>query len=70
MPTTVYLTSNATFKEMFGGVNALVILFLFLLASIVIYSLMISDVNEQTYQFAMMRALGFSKDHLVVFIIL
>ena len=58
------------FKQMMAGMNVIVILFLFLLASIVIYSLMISDVNEQTYQFAMMRALGFSKDHLLVFITL
>ena len=55
---------------MLTAFNILVIIFLFLLASIVIYSLMISDVNEQTYQFAMMRALGFRKEHLVVFIVL
>ena len=55
---------------MLSAFNILVIMFLFLLAAIVIYSLMISDVNEQSYQFAMMRALGFRKEHLVVFIVL
>lgn len=49
MPTAMYLNGNAMFMEMFGGVNAIVILYLFMLAAIVIYSLMISDVNEQTY---------------------
>ena len=46
------------------------ILVMFLLSIVVVYSLMISDVNEQTYQFAMMRALGFSKKHILVFIVL
>ena len=46
MPTVMYLQTNSVFKEMFIGFNVLVIVFLFLLASIVIYSLMISDVNE------------------------
>ena len=69
-PAASYMAQNQTFNEMFTSFNILVIVFLFLLASIVIYSLMISDVNEQTYQFAMMRALGFRKEHLVVFIVL
>lgn len=41
-----------------------------MLSALVIYSLMLSDVNEQTYQFAMMRALGFKKDHVLVFVVL
>ena len=70
MPTALYLEANSTFREMFAGENFQIIIFLFMLAAIVIYSLMVSDVDEQTYQFAMMRALGFGKDHLVVFIVL
>ena len=69
-PTASYLQTNIVFQDMLSAFNILVIMFLFLLAAIVIYSLMISDVNEQTYQFAMMRALGFRKEHLVVFIVL
>ena len=53
-----------------GSINAIQIIVMFLLATIVVYSLMISDVNEQTYQFAMMRALGFGKNHIFMFIVL
>jgi len=30
-----------------------------------LYSLMLSDVDEKTYEFGMLRALGFKKEHLV-----
>ena len=70
MPTAAYMETNSMFKAMISSVNVVQILVMFLLSIIVVYSLMISDVNEQTYQFAMMRALGFSKDHVLVFIIL
>jgi len=30
-----------------------------------LYSLMLSDVDEKTYEFAMLRALGFKKSHLL-----
>lgn len=51
------------------SVNANLVINMVMLATIVIYSLMLSDVNEQTYQFAMMRALGFRKNHVFIFVI-
>lgn len=46
-------------SQMMQAVNALLLIDMVMLSTLVIYSLMLSDVNEQTYQFAMMRALGF-----------
>lgn len=69
-PVAEYSILNAVYKEMILSANIIQILVMFLLSVIVVYSLMISDVNEQTYQFAMMRALGFTKKHVVVFIVL
>ena len=36
-----------------------IIFFMFVIDIIVIYSMMISDVEERTYEFAMLRTLGF-----------
>lgn len=70
MPAASYMRENIKFKAMISSINAIQILVMFLLSTVVVYSLMISDVNEQTYQFAMMRALGFEKKHVVIFIVL
>lgn len=42
-----------------------VVFFLFILSVILIYSLMVSDVDEKTYEFGMLRALGYRKNSLV-----
>lgn len=47
-----------------------VIFFLFIVDSIVIYSMMITDVEERTYEFAMLRTLGFKKSSLMVLLVL
>ena len=39
-----------------------------LLSSTVVYTLMLADVEEQTYMFAMMRALGFRLNHIIGFV--
>ncbi|EGR28776.1 permease family protein, putative [Ichthyophthirius multifiliis] len=46
------------------------IFLLFMLAVLLIYSLMISDVEEKTYEFGMLRALGFQKNSLVYLLII
>ena len=46
-----------------------VIFFLFLVDSIVIYSMMITDVEERTYEFAMLRTLGFQKSSLMILLV-
>ena len=46
-----------------------IIFFLFLIDGILIYSLMLNDVEERTYEFAMLRCLGF-KNHSLVTLLL
>lgn len=70
LPTLNYLKQNEPFSEMMKSTNANLIINMVLLSIIVIYSLMLSDVNGQTYQFAMMRALGFHQSHVFVFVVL
>lgn len=45
------------------------IFLLVMLAILLIYSLMISDVEEKTYEFGMLRALGFNKSSLIYLIL-
>jgi ABC-type antimicrobial peptide transport system permease subunit len=42
-----------------------VVFFLAILSIQLIYSLMIADVDEKTYQYGMLRALGFHKNGLI-----
>ena len=70
LPTLAYIEGAALSEQMMQSVNGTYVVNMVLLSTIVIYSLMLADVQEQTYQFAMMRALGFEKDHVVVFVIL
>jgi ABC-type antimicrobial peptide transport system permease subunit len=46
-----------------------IIAFLGILSVQLIYSLMLSDVDEKTYEFGMLRALGFNTKNVVVLII-
>jgi ABC-type antimicrobial peptide transport system permease subunit len=43
----------------------IVICFLAILSSQLLYSLMLSDVDQKTYEYGMLRALGFQSSHLV-----
>ena len=42
-----------------------IIIFLAILSTMLIYSLMLQDVNSKTYEYGMLRALGFKKLYLV-----
>ena len=42
-----------------------IIIFLAILSFVLIYSLMLSDVDSKTYEYGMLRALGFRSAHLV-----
>ena len=53
-----------------GSVLLTVVVFLFLLDFIVIYTIMLSDVDERTYDFAMLRCLGFKNSSLVVLLLM
>ena len=41
------------------------LLFLAVLSSMLVFSLMLSDVDGKTYEYGMLRALGFKKNYLV-----
>lgn len=47
-----------------------VVIFLAILSTMLLYSLMLSDVDGKTYEYGMLRALGFKKNHLVRAIIM
>lgn len=47
-----------------------VILFLFILNFILIYSIVLSDVEERTYEFAMLRVLGFKNSSLMTLLLI
>ena len=42
-----------------------VVFFLGILSVVLIYSLMLSDVDEKTYEYGMLRALGFKSKSLI-----
>ncbi len=48
---------------------ATIIAFLAILCSQLIYSLMLSDVEAKTYEFGMLRALGFNTRNIMITII-
>jgi ABC-type antimicrobial peptide transport system permease subunit len=52
-----------------GSILFAVIFFLFLIDGILIYSMMLSDVEERTYEFAMLRTLGFKNSSLVTLLV-
>ena len=42
-----------------------IIVFLSMLSAMLLYSLMLSDVDSKTYEYGMLRSLGFQKSHLL-----
>ena len=49
MPTLMSVEQNDFFSQLMRSVNANLVINIFLLSIIVVYSLMLSDVNEQSY---------------------
>ena len=47
-----------------------IMFFLWILCVLLVYSLMLGNVNERTYEFGMMRSLGFKKNNLILLIVL
>ena len=52
-----------------GTILFTVIFFMFVVDMIVIYSMMLTDVQERTYEFAMLRTLGFKNSSLIVLLL-
>ena len=50
----------------FGSIMTSIIFFLAILCTQLIYSLMLSDVNEKTFEFGMLRALGFNTTNIMM----
>lgn len=63
------LNMSLMLSEILNGVTTFLIIYAVILSGLVIYALMLTDVNEQTYQFGMMRALGFKQRHVMIFVI-
>lgn len=63
---TGFLTLKIFLQDIFFGI----MFFLWLLSIMLVYSLMLGNVDERTYEFGMMRALGFKKNNLIYLIIL
>jgi ABC-type antimicrobial peptide transport system permease subunit len=53
-----------------GSIFFSIIFFLFLIDGILIYSMMLNDVEERTYEFAMLRTLGYQNKSLVVLLVI
>ena len=70
------ITISVPLKASLDSINMLVtfmdslmntiIFFLSLISGLLIYSLMISDTEEKTFEFAMLRALGFNTNNIMV----
>ena len=56
---------TSTLQDYFASNMVTVIIFLAILSTMLIYSLMLQDVNSKTYEFGMLRALGFRLINLV-----
>ena len=73
------ITISAPLKSSLDQINVLssmmdalmntIIIFLCMIAGLLIYSLMISDTEEKTFEFAMLRALGFNTNNIMATII-
>lgn len=56
---------TATIKDFINSSIGNIIIFLAILLATLMYSLMLQDVNQKTYEFGMLRALGWKKKYLV-----
>ena len=59
-----------TGKVFLDNIFLAIVFFLWMLCVLLIYSLMLGNVDERTYEFGMLRSLGFKKDNLIILIIL
>jgi hypothetical protein len=60
------LNSSEMIAVFFNSMMSTIIIFLALLCTQLIYSLMLSDVEEKTFEFGMLRALGFNTKNIMI----
>ena len=53
-----------------GSIFFSIIFFLFIIDGILIYSIMLNDIEERTYEFAMLRTLGYKNSSLAVLLVI
>lgn len=70
IPLASALTGILTLKLFLDNMVAIAVFLLVILAVILIYSLMVSDVEEKTYEFGMLRMLGLEKSSLIFLLLL
>ena len=58
------------FKLFMDGFVFNLVFFLALLSALLIYSLMLSDIDEKTYELGMLRTLGLPKIRIIVLILI
>lgn len=58
-------STTAMIKMFLDSTFFTILIFLAILTSMLVLSLMISDVDKKTYEYGMLRALGFKKTHLM-----
>ena len=56
---------TSSIQDYFNSNMVTIIIFLSILSSMLMYSLVLQDVNSKTYEYGMLRALGFKKIYLV-----
>ena len=61
-----FQTLKTFLKDIFIGIMA----FLWMLSVLLVYSLMLGNVDERAYEFGMMRSLGFKKNNLIYLVLL
>lgn len=64
-PLELQFKATSTVKDYFNSNMVTIIIFLAILSTMLIYSLMLQDVNSKTYEYGMLRALGFKKLYLI-----
>ena len=64
-PLALQFRITSSIKDYFNSNMVTVVIFLAILSTMLIYSLMLQDVNSKTYEYGMLRAMGFKKQYLV-----
>lgn len=69
-PIAVQMVAMQIIKAFLNNIFMAVLVFLFILSVMLIYSLMLADVEEKTYEFGMLRALGLEHQSLLIYLLM
>ena len=64
-PLSKQFDTTSNMKTFLNSTLITIIVFLSMLSAMLLYSLMLSDVDGKTYEYGMLRALGFKSSHLM-----